>query len=175
MRVLVADNVAPAAIEILRAEESLEVVVSNPKEYRAHIADAQALLVRSGVRVTKEVLDTSCRTQGDRPSWSRRGQHRLRRSHQARNRGHEHSGRQRHVSGGAHHGTDPFARTRSALRQSVDSRGALGTQEVPRQRGVRQNARHNRPRQHRASGRPARQALRHGGHCIRPVRFKRCG
>lgn len=57
MRVLVADNVAPAAIEILRAEESLEVVVSNPKEYRAHIADVQALLVRSGVRVTKEVLE----------------------------------------------------------------------------------------------------------------------
>ena len=63
MKVLVADNVAPAAIDILRAEESLEVVVSNPKEYRAHLCDTQALLVRSGVRVTKEVLNDATELQ----------------------------------------------------------------------------------------------------------------
>ena len=59
MRVLVADAVDPAAIEILRAEEAFEVVVSNPGEYRAYLASAQALVIRSGVKVTKEVLEES--------------------------------------------------------------------------------------------------------------------
>jgi D-3-phosphoglycerate dehydrogenase len=33
------------------------VVVSNSKEYQQHLADTEALLVRSAVKVTREVLE----------------------------------------------------------------------------------------------------------------------
>lgn len=56
MKVLVAEPVAPAGVELLKAQQGWDVVVSNPKEYMQHLADAEALLVRSAVKVTKEVL-----------------------------------------------------------------------------------------------------------------------
>ena len=61
MTVLVADAVDAAAIEILRAEEEFTVVVSNPTEFRAHLNEAEALVVRSGVRVSREVMERSPR------------------------------------------------------------------------------------------------------------------
>ena len=57
MKVLVADSVAAGAIELLQAEDHLEVIVSNPKEYTLHLPSADALIVRSSVKVTKEVMD----------------------------------------------------------------------------------------------------------------------
>ena len=57
MTVLVADAVDAAAIEILRAEDEFNVVVSHPTEYRAHLQEAEALVVRSGVTVSREVME----------------------------------------------------------------------------------------------------------------------
>jgi D-3-phosphoglycerate dehydrogenase len=57
MKVLVAEHVSPAAIELLNAQPGWDIVVSNPKEFTAHLSDAEALLVRSGLKVTREVLD----------------------------------------------------------------------------------------------------------------------
>ncbi len=57
MKILVAESMAPAGIELLRREAGWEIVVSNPKEYLEHLAGAEALLVRSAVKVTKEVLE----------------------------------------------------------------------------------------------------------------------
>lgn len=56
MKILVADSVDASAIGILRAEESFDVIASDPMEYWAHLAQADALIVRSGVQVTKDVL-----------------------------------------------------------------------------------------------------------------------
>ncbi len=56
MKILIAEPLAPAAVELLRAESGWEVVVSDPKSYSAHLADADALVVRSAVKVTKDVL-----------------------------------------------------------------------------------------------------------------------
>lgn len=56
MKVLVADAVDPAAVGLLRAEESFRVVVSNPTEFQSELEDAEGLIVRSSVRVTREVL-----------------------------------------------------------------------------------------------------------------------
>ena len=56
MKILVAEPLAPAAIERLRAQIDWEIVVSDPKSYTSHLADCDALLVRSAVKVTKEVL-----------------------------------------------------------------------------------------------------------------------
>src|SRR6202166_2580276 len=56
MKILVAEPLAAAGIELLKAQPGWDVVVSNPKEYAAHLADADALLVRSAVKVNAEVL-----------------------------------------------------------------------------------------------------------------------
>ncbi|MCC6364253.1 MAG: phosphoglycerate dehydrogenase [Bryobacterales bacterium] len=56
MKILVAEPMSPAAVGKLQAQPDWEVVVSNPKEYAAHLADCDALFVRSAVKVTKDVL-----------------------------------------------------------------------------------------------------------------------
>jgi D-3-phosphoglycerate dehydrogenase len=56
MKVLVAEPLAPAGVELLRSQRGWDVVISNPKEYEAHLADSDALIVRSAVKVTKDVL-----------------------------------------------------------------------------------------------------------------------
>ncbi len=57
MKVLVADAIDPAALSLLRSDKSLRVVVSNPEEFRSELDEAEALIVRSGVKVTEEVLN----------------------------------------------------------------------------------------------------------------------
>jgi D-3-phosphoglycerate dehydrogenase len=56
MKILVAEPLAPAGVELLRNQRGWDVVISNPKEYEAHLADSDALIVRSAVKVTKDVL-----------------------------------------------------------------------------------------------------------------------
>ena len=56
MKILVAEPIAPAAIEALRTQPDWDVIVSNPKEYAAHLADCDALIVRSAVKVNADVL-----------------------------------------------------------------------------------------------------------------------
>src|SRR5512138_2757775 len=61
MNVLIAEPVAAAGIELFRSQAGWNVIVSNPKEYAQHLADAEALLVRSAVQVTKSVLEKAPR------------------------------------------------------------------------------------------------------------------
>src|SRR6202163_2198867 len=56
MNVLIAEPMAQAGIELFQAQEGWNVIVSNPKEYAKHLADADALVVRSAVQVTPAVL-----------------------------------------------------------------------------------------------------------------------
>src|SRR5512143_2208464 len=56
MKILVAEPLATAGIELLKAQPDWDVVVSNPKEYAQHLADADALFVRSAVKVNADVL-----------------------------------------------------------------------------------------------------------------------
>jgi D-3-phosphoglycerate dehydrogenase len=56
MKILVAEPLAAAGVETLRSQPGWDVVVSNPKEYAEHLADADALIVRSAVKVTRDVL-----------------------------------------------------------------------------------------------------------------------
>src|ERR1700677_4462082 len=56
MRILIAESLAPGAVKLLQQQPGWEVVVSNPKEYMQHLADADALIVRSAVTVDKAVL-----------------------------------------------------------------------------------------------------------------------
>ena len=57
MKVLVADSIAEEAIELLQSETDLEVIRSNPNSFTEHLGVAHALLVRSSVKVTKEIMD----------------------------------------------------------------------------------------------------------------------
>ena len=59
MNILVAEPIAPAALDLLRGEPGWNVIVSNPKEYAQHLAEAEAMLVRSAVQVTADVLAKS--------------------------------------------------------------------------------------------------------------------
>lgn len=56
MNILVAEPIAPAAIDLLRAQPGWNVIVSTPKEYARCLPEADALLVRSAVQVTRDVL-----------------------------------------------------------------------------------------------------------------------
>ena len=56
MKILVAEPLAEAGVKLLRGQAGWDVIVSNPKEYVQHLADAEALLVRSAVTVNAGVL-----------------------------------------------------------------------------------------------------------------------
>ena len=73
MNILIAEPMAPAGIELFRSQPGWNVVVSNPKEYAQHLAEADALLVRSAVQVNADVLAKAPRLRvvgraGDRKS-----------------------------------------------------------------------------------------------------------
>ncbi|HUN96661.1 MAG TPA: hydroxyacid dehydrogenase, partial [Bradyrhizobium sp.] len=59
MKILVAEPLAPAAVDILRAQAGWDIVLADPKTYQAHLPDCDALVVRSAVKVTKDVLAQS--------------------------------------------------------------------------------------------------------------------
>jgi D-3-phosphoglycerate dehydrogenase len=56
MNILIAEPMAAAGIELFQAQPGWNVIVSSPKEYSKHLADADALVVRSAVQVTPSVL-----------------------------------------------------------------------------------------------------------------------
>ncbi|MBV9303620.1 MAG: phosphoglycerate dehydrogenase [Acidobacteriaceae bacterium] len=56
MKILVAEPLAPAAMDALRAQPSWDIVEADPKTFQSHLADSDALLVRSAVKITSEVL-----------------------------------------------------------------------------------------------------------------------
>jgi D-3-phosphoglycerate dehydrogenase len=56
MNILVAEPLAPAGIELLQSRQGWNTILSNPKEYAKHLAEADALVVRSAVQVTRDVL-----------------------------------------------------------------------------------------------------------------------
>jgi D-3-phosphoglycerate dehydrogenase len=61
MTILVAEPLAEAAIALLQSQPGWNVIVSNPKEYSKHLAEADALIVRSAVQVNPSVLSQAPR------------------------------------------------------------------------------------------------------------------
>ena len=56
MKILVADKLSPAAIDLLKAQPDCELTVSDPQNFHQFLADAEGLLVRSAAKVPKAVL-----------------------------------------------------------------------------------------------------------------------
>ncbi|HZT32561.1 MAG TPA: phosphoglycerate dehydrogenase [Bryobacteraceae bacterium] len=61
MNILIAEKLAPAAVELFQAQTDWNTILSAPKEYTQHLATADALVVRSAVQVTREVLEKAPR------------------------------------------------------------------------------------------------------------------
>jgi D-3-phosphoglycerate dehydrogenase len=59
MNVLIAEPMSQAGIELFQSQPGWNVIVSNPKEYAKHLGECEALVVRSAVQVTPEVLAQS--------------------------------------------------------------------------------------------------------------------
>jgi D-3-phosphoglycerate dehydrogenase len=57
MKILIAEPLAAAGIELFQSQPGWTTIVSNPKEYAQHLGDADALLVRSAVQVNQSVLE----------------------------------------------------------------------------------------------------------------------
>jgi D-3-phosphoglycerate dehydrogenase / 2-oxoglutarate reductase len=60
-KILIAEPLAAPGLELLRAQPGWDIVISNPKEYSQHLADCDALLVRSVVQVDAAVLERAPR------------------------------------------------------------------------------------------------------------------
>jgi D-3-phosphoglycerate dehydrogenase len=56
MNILIAEPLAAAGIELFRAQQGWNVIVSSPKDFLQHIAECEALVVRSAVQVTDDLL-----------------------------------------------------------------------------------------------------------------------
>ncbi|MBS1835873.1 MAG: phosphoglycerate dehydrogenase, partial [Acidobacteria bacterium] len=54
MKVLLAEPTLAAAVDLLKAQPGWEVIASNPKEFERHLSDCDALILRSGVKLTAE-------------------------------------------------------------------------------------------------------------------------
>ncbi len=56
MKILVAEPISPAGVEKLAATPGWNVVQADPKTYQEHLADCEALIVRSAVKVNRELI-----------------------------------------------------------------------------------------------------------------------
>ena len=56
MKILIAEPLAEAGIQLLKTQAGWDVIVSNPQDFSAHLADADALLVRNAVKVDAALL-----------------------------------------------------------------------------------------------------------------------
>ncbi|MEO7144395.1 MAG: phosphoglycerate dehydrogenase [Bryobacteraceae bacterium] len=56
MKILVAEPLAPAGVELLRSQPGWEVIVSSPAEYAQHLASADALVAGGVIPITRQVL-----------------------------------------------------------------------------------------------------------------------
>lgn len=56
MKIVIAEPMSAAGIELLKEHKDWEIIISNPKEYAEHLPTADALIVRSAVKVNADVL-----------------------------------------------------------------------------------------------------------------------
>ena len=56
MNILIAETISTAALEVFRSEPGWNITTSTPKEFAAHLPEAEALIVRSATEVTKDLL-----------------------------------------------------------------------------------------------------------------------
>lgn len=56
MKILLGERLAPPGLTLLRQQKNWQIVESNPRDFMAHLGDADALIIRSAIRITRELL-----------------------------------------------------------------------------------------------------------------------
>lgn len=56
MKIVVAEPLAPAAMDLLRSHAAWEIIQADGQSFQTHLGDCEALIVRSAVKVTRDVL-----------------------------------------------------------------------------------------------------------------------
>jgi D-3-phosphoglycerate dehydrogenase len=57
MKIVIAEPLHPAGIEVLQAQPGWEIIVSSPNEYERHLADADGLLAARAGKVTAAQIE----------------------------------------------------------------------------------------------------------------------
>ena len=172
LNILIAEPLAPAGIELFQAQPGWNTIVSNPKEYAQHLADADALLVRSAVQVDQRCaragaqlrvigragvgvdnVDLDAATAAGVLVMNTPGGNA--------------------ISVAEHTLALMLAMARHIPQASASTtRRQVGKEEVPRQRTARQNARHRGTRQHRPRSGETRPRLRNAHRGARSLRHR---
>ncbi len=122
MKILVADKLAPAALELLRPNRTANSIISDPKNFHEHLADGRRP-ARSQRRQGAAGCDRKgAAPQGHRPRRHRRRQHRSRGRHRGRHPGDEHARRQRRRGRRAHARADAVDGPWHPAGQRLDTR-----------------------------------------------------
>ena len=106
MNILIAEPMPAAGIELLTPQPGWNVIVSNPEEYREHLADADALIVRNAVKVDAELLAAAPQLKVIGKGGHRRRQYRLRGRDRGGRPGDEYARRQCGFGGRTYAGAD---------------------------------------------------------------------
>ena len=169
MQILIAEPLATGAVKLLQQQPGWDVIVSNPKEYAQHLADADALIVRSAVTVNGGVLSAApkLRVIGragvgvdnvDLPAATAAGV--LVMNTPGGNA----------VSVAEHTLALMLSLARSIPAASASTKsGKWEKRKIHGDRAARKNARHRRPGQHRPRSGETRRGLRDAGHRQRSV------
>ena len=170
-RVLIADQLSPAAVAIFK-ERGLDTDVKvglSKEELEKIIGDYDGLAVRSATKVTEKVIAAASQAEGGRPRRHRRRQHRRQgRDRQGHHR-HEHALRQFHHHGRARALADDGAGPPDPGGRPLHAGRQVGEVEVPGRRALRQDAGRDRLRQHRLDRRRPRHRPEDEGDRLRSV------
>jgi len=172
MNVLVTDPIADAGLDRLREAGSHDVETAYDVEGEAlldAVADANALIVRSGTRSHRGGAGRGAGPRHRRPGRHRRRQHRHRRRHRPRRHRRQRAGGQRPRRRGALRRDGLCHRPLYPAGPSPPERGRVGQGRLPRHRGQQQDPGRRRLRPRRPGGRQAPRQPRDGYRHLRPL------
>ena len=170
MKILVAEPIAAAGLELLRAQAGLGRDRVQPQGIRAipgRSGSADRAQRRQGHQAGS---GTGAQAARHRPRGRRRGQRRSAGGHRGGRSGDEHSRRERRLRGGAHAGAHAGHGPLHPTGQRLHQGRQVGEEEVHGQRAARQDAGRGRPGQHRPGSGPAGARLRNEDRRQRPLR-----
>ena len=170
-RVLIADQLSPAAVAIFRergVETDVKVGLSK-EELEKTIGDYDGLAVRSATKVTEKVIAAATQSQRDWPRRHRRRQHRRESGDRQGHHRHEHALRQFHHHRRACALPDDGARPPDPRGRPLHASRQMGEVEVPGGRALGQDAGRDRLRQYRLDRRRPRHRPENEGGRLRSL------
>ena len=170
-RVLVKEKIAEAGVDLLRRDFEVELGLDwDDDELGKRIGEFDAILIRSGTKLTADLIAKADRMRVDRPRRNRRRQRRPRGRDQARDHRRQRPRVELRRRRRAHDGDGPRPLPQGAPGPRSADRRALGALPLRGQRALRQDAGGDRLRADRPARRPPCAVVRDGGDRLRQVR-----